>query len=211
MGIKEYTSKKLPSMQSHHVTLWQVGRLSRWVTLQVCLDTHKNHLLNKLSLFAPRHYVRQRITAHAVSLVSWMHLLINWSYINSICDMWNYFDRYEICSQKSCSLCHFKIRENSTYELNRTLAWRTDSYFSLGILGFGLFVLLGITSLPSVSNALSWREFSFVQVIHRDDCGTPPSLESCSPINVRQDPFVVFTLWNPERFHTFQFPVMLPW
>lgn len=45
-----------------------------------------------------------------------------------------------------------------------TLAWRADSYYSMGILGFGLFLLLGITSLPSVSNALSWREFSFVQV-----------------------------------------------
>ncbi|XP_076009818.1 metalloreductase STEAP4-like [Genypterus blacodes] len=70
-----------------------------------------------------RHYVRQGLTAHAVSLV----------------------------------------RENRTYEFDSTLAWRTDSYFSVGILAFGLFVLLGITSLPSVSNALSWREFSFVQ------------------------------------------------
>ncbi|KAK7886375.1 hypothetical protein WMY93_025996 [Mugilogobius chulae] len=33
----------------------------------------------------------------------------------------------------------------------------------MGILGFALFILLGITSLPSVSNALSWREFSFIQ------------------------------------------------
>ncbi len=45
-----------------------------------------------------------------------------------------------------------------------TTAWRTDTYFSMGILGFGLYILLGITSLPSVSNALSWREFSFIQV-----------------------------------------------
>lgn len=45
-----------------------------------------------------------------------------------------------------------------------TLAWRADSYYSMGILGFGLFILLGITSLPSVSNALSWKEFSFIQV-----------------------------------------------
>ncbi|TNN25943.1 Metalloreductase STEAP4 [Liparis tanakae] len=33
----------------------------------------------------------------------------------------------------------------------------------MGILGFGLYILLGITSLPSVTNALSWREFSFIQ------------------------------------------------
>lgn len=55
------------------------------------------------------------------------------------------------------------IKENKTYEFEPTIAWYTDSYLSMGILGFGLYVLLGITSLPSVSNALSWREFSFIQ------------------------------------------------
>uniref|UniRef100_A0A8C8CWW1 STEAP family member 4 n=1 Tax=Oncorhynchus tshawytscha TaxID=74940 RepID=A0A8C8CWW1_ONCTS len=53
--------------------------------------------------------------------------------------------------------------KNRTTQFDMTTAWRGDSYLSLGILGFGLYVLLGITSLPSVSNALSWREFSFIQ------------------------------------------------
>ncbi|XP_043923433.1 metalloreductase STEAP4-like isoform X2 [Protopterus annectens] len=57
-----------------------------------------------------------------------------------------------------------QVRENKTYEeLNTTLAWYSDIYMSLGILGFGLLILLGITSLPSVSNAVNWREFHFVQ------------------------------------------------
>uniref|UniRef100_UPI0037E94B4B metalloreductase STEAP4-like n=1 Tax=Semicossyphus pulcher TaxID=241346 RepID=UPI0037E94B4B len=56
-----------------------------------------------------------------------------------------------------------QIKENRTSEFSLTTAWRADSYYSMGILGFCLFVLLGITSLPSVSNALSWREFSFIQ------------------------------------------------
>ncbi|XP_078105541.1 metalloreductase STEAP4-like [Sander vitreus] len=56
-----------------------------------------------------------------------------------------------------------QIRENRTSVFDTTTAWRSDSYYSMGILGFGLFLLLGITSLPSVSNALSWREFSFIQ------------------------------------------------
>lgn len=43
-------------------------------------------------------------------------------------------------------------------------AWLSDSYVALGILGFFLFVILGITSLPSVSNTVNWREFRFVQV-----------------------------------------------
>ncbi|XP_010791945.1 metalloreductase STEAP4 [Notothenia coriiceps] len=56
-----------------------------------------------------------------------------------------------------------QIRENRTSVFDTTTAWRADSYYSMGILGFGLYVLLGISSLPSVSNALSWREFSFIQ------------------------------------------------
>ncbi|XP_056245090.1 metalloreductase STEAP3 [Seriola aureovittata] len=41
--------------------------------------------------------------------------------------------------------------------------WRSDLYLSCGILGFGVLSLLAVTSLPSVGNALSWREFTFVQ------------------------------------------------
>ncbi|XP_076187681.1 metalloreductase STEAP4 isoform X2 [Aptenodytes patagonicus] len=52
---------------------------------------------------------------------------------------------------------------NETEPLNNTNAWLSDSYLALGILGFFLFVLLGITSLPSVSNNVNWREFRFVQ------------------------------------------------
>ncbi|XP_069715674.1 metalloreductase STEAP4 isoform X1 [Phaenicophaeus curvirostris] len=53
--------------------------------------------------------------------------------------------------------------KNETQTLNTTYAWLSDSYLALGILGFFLFVLLGITSLPSVSNNVNWREFRFVQ------------------------------------------------
>ncbi|XP_077577602.1 metalloreductase STEAP4-like [Stigmatopora nigra] len=56
-----------------------------------------------------------------------------------------------------------QVKENQTAKFDTTLAWGSDAYLSIGILGFGFYVLLGITSLPSVSNALSWREFSFVQ------------------------------------------------
>uniref|UniRef100_A0A8P4K864 STEAP family member 4 n=1 Tax=Dicentrarchus labrax TaxID=13489 RepID=A0A8P4K864_DICLA len=37
------------------------------------------------------------------------------------------------------------------------------SFYVLGILGLFLYVLLGLTSLPSVGGTLSWREFSFIQ------------------------------------------------
>lgn len=50
--------------------------------------------------------------------------------------------------------------ENSWVEQQ---VWRSDLYLSCGILGFGVLALLAITSLPSVGNALNWREFTFVQ------------------------------------------------
>ncbi|XP_065587639.1 metalloreductase STEAP4 [Cyrtonyx montezumae] len=52
---------------------------------------------------------------------------------------------------------------NKTIPFDNTNGWLSDSYLALGILGFFLFVLLGITSLPSVSNNVNWREFRFVQ------------------------------------------------
>ncbi|KAM3862200.1 metalloreductase STEAP3 [Diretmus argenteus] len=50
--------------------------------------------------------------------------------------------------------------ENSWVEKQ---VWRSDLYLSCGILGLGVLALLAITSLPSVGNALNWREFTFVQ------------------------------------------------
>ncbi|XP_069543881.1 metalloreductase STEAP3 [Brachyistius frenatus] len=50
--------------------------------------------------------------------------------------------------------------ENSWVEQR---VWRSDLYLSCGILGFGVLSLLALTSLPSVGNALNWREFTFVQ------------------------------------------------
>ncbi|XP_069815573.1 metalloreductase STEAP4-like [Dendropsophus ebraccatus] len=61
---------------------------------------------------------------------------------------------------------HYVIAEakgNTTYPFSNYYAWLSDSYVALGILGLFFYVLLGITSLPSVSNAVNWREFRFVQ------------------------------------------------
>ncbi|XP_062972699.1 metalloreductase STEAP3 isoform X1 [Elgaria multicarinata webbii] len=41
--------------------------------------------------------------------------------------------------------------------------WRKEIYISFGIMALGLLSLLAITSLPSISNSLNWREFSFIQ------------------------------------------------
>ncbi|CAN9498104.1 unnamed protein product [Ophioblennius macclurei] len=41
--------------------------------------------------------------------------------------------------------------------------WRMELYLSAGIMALGLLSLLAITSLPSVSSTINWREFSFIQ------------------------------------------------
>ncbi|KAJ3581880.1 hypothetical protein NHX12_016125 [Muraenolepis orangiensis] len=42
--------------------------------------------------------------------------------------------------------------------------WRMEIYISLGILSLGLLAVLAVSSLPSVSDRLSWREFTCIQV-----------------------------------------------
>ncbi|XP_041843465.1 metalloreductase STEAP4-like [Melanotaenia boesemani] len=58
-----------------------------------------------------------------------------------------------------------EMKDNKTtpFYFDQTEAWGTDTFIALGILGFFLFVLLGLTSLPSVGGTFSWREFSFIQ------------------------------------------------
>lgn len=41
--------------------------------------------------------------------------------------------------------------------------WRVNLYLMAGVLGYAVAVLLGLTSLPSISAALSWREFRMFQ------------------------------------------------
>ncbi|XP_034083918.1 metalloreductase STEAP4-like [Gymnodraco acuticeps] len=56
-----------------------------------------------------------------------------------------------------------KNNKSIPFDFDNTEAWGQDSFYALGILGFFLYVLLGLTSLPSVGGSLSWREFNFIQ------------------------------------------------
>ncbi|XP_055203280.2 STEAP family member 1B [Gorilla gorilla gorilla] len=42
--------------------------------------------------------------------------------------------------------------------------WRMEIYVSLGIVGLAILALLAVTSIPSVSDSLTWREFHYIQV-----------------------------------------------
>uniref|UniRef100_G3SFN1 STEAP family member 1B n=1 Tax=Gorilla gorilla gorilla TaxID=9595 RepID=G3SFN1_GORGO len=43
--------------------------------------------------------------------------------------------------------------------------WRMEIYVSLGIVGLAILALLAVTSIPSVSDSLTWREFHYIQAI----------------------------------------------
>ena len=45
------------------------------------------------------------------------------------------------------------------------LPWNKKAYYTTGVLGFVLAVILGISSLPSVSSSFSWREFRAIQSV----------------------------------------------
>ncbi|XP_074157939.1 metalloreductase STEAP3 isoform X1 [Sminthopsis crassicaudata] len=56
-----------------------------------------------------------------------------------------------------------QVLANKSNIWNEEEVWRMEIYISLGILALGILSLLAITSLPSISNSLNWREFTFVQ------------------------------------------------
>lgn len=65
-----------------------------------------------------------------------------------------------------------------------TEARGTDSSCGLGILGFFVFVLLGVTFLPSVGGTLSWREFDFVQVREQIKMCSPSYVYVLAPVHL---------------------------
>ncbi|XP_033471964.1 metalloreductase STEAP3-like [Epinephelus lanceolatus] len=103
----------------------------------------------------------------------------------------NWLDRW-LTSRKQFGLCSFlcaglhaiyslclPMRKSARYKLllafkqmeeggaedlwNDEEVWRMELYLSVGIMALGLLSLLAVTSLPSVANAVNWREFSFIQ------------------------------------------------
>lgn len=68
------------------------------------------------------------------------------------------------CSALRPLCLYSQVRAGVENSWSEQMVWRSDLYLSCGILGFGVLTLLAITSLPSVGNALNWREFTFVQV-----------------------------------------------
>ncbi|KAL6084943.1 hypothetical protein STEG23_001946 [Scotinomys teguina] len=65
--------------------------------------------------------------------------------------------------------------------------WRMEIYVSLGIVGLAILALLAVTSIPSVSDSLTWREFHYIQVQYiwiYVEIFDPLGLEFCGAIVV---------------------------
>lgn len=60
-------------------------------------------------------------------------------------------------------MAYQQVHANIENAWNEEEVWRIEMYISFGIMSLGLLSLLAVTSIPSVSNALNWREFSFIQ------------------------------------------------
>ncbi|TRY88857.1 hypothetical protein DNTS_016939 [Danionella cerebrum] len=63
----------------------------------------------------------------------------------------------------SSAMCLLQVEAGAEQPWDEPAVWRSELYLSCGVLALGVLSLLAITSLPSVVNTLSWREFSFVQ------------------------------------------------
>lgn len=67
-------------------------------------------------------------------------------------------------------VCISQVNSGVEMPWDEQKVWRTDLYLSSGVLGLGILSLLAITSLPSVGNILTWREFTFIQVGNTNPC-----------------------------------------
>ncbi|XP_008820733.1 metalloreductase STEAP1 [Nannospalax galili] len=56
-----------------------------------------------------------------------------------------------------------QVQQNKTDAWIEHDVWRMEIYVSLGIIGLAILALLAVTSIPSVSDSLTWREFQYIQ------------------------------------------------
>uniref|UniRef100_A0A8C4MMA4 STEAP family member 1 n=1 Tax=Equus asinus TaxID=9793 RepID=A0A8C4MMA4_EQUAS len=75
--------------------------------------------------------------------------------------------------------------------------WRMEIYVSLGIVALAILALLAVTSLPSVSNSLTWREFHYIQASFSGAGPVAEWLSSRTPLQAAQ----CFVGSNPGRGH----------
>ncbi|KAJ3611466.1 hypothetical protein NHX12_021481 [Muraenolepis orangiensis] len=68
------------------------------------------------------------------------------------------------CVYRVLNWAYQQVQKNQEDSWVSEDVWRMEIYISLGILSLGLLAVLAVSSLPSVSDRLSWREFTCIQV-----------------------------------------------
>ncbi|KAJ3583004.1 hypothetical protein NHX12_000001 [Muraenolepis orangiensis] len=67
------------------------------------------------------------------------------------------------CVYRVLNWAYQQVQKNQEDSWVSEDVWRMEIYISLGILSLGLLAVLAVSSLPSVSDRLSWREFTCIQ------------------------------------------------
>ncbi|XP_072431980.1 cilia- and flagella-associated protein 69 isoform X3 [Chiloscyllium punctatum] len=67
------------------------------------------------------------------------------------------------------NMAYQQVHINIENSWNEEEVWRMEMYISFGIMSLGLLSLLAVTSIPSVSSSLNWREFNFIHDIRPVD------------------------------------------
>lgn len=90
-----------------------------------------------------------------------MHACISVAYVTPQTLPWVYepATNIKVLVEETNGTLHEKSMQLHNFHFN----WRGELFLTLGALATCLVVILGITSLPSVTATLSWREFTFVQ------------------------------------------------
>jgi len=106
----------------------------------------------------------------------------------------------------------------------RENGWKHECFLATGITAFALAMILGITSLPSVTNILTWKEFGFVQSKLgwlSLCCGTAHDLFNGYNMTVGWDYFLgvkcnfflhggLYALWIPVLTLALKMPLVFP-
>ncbi|XP_068102434.1 metalloreductase STEAP3 isoform X2 [Hyperolius riggenbachi] len=91
-----------------------------------------------------------------IGLVSFFFAVLHAIY--SLCLPMRRSARYEMLDN-----AYKQVKQNVSSSWVEEEVWRMEIYLSVGIMALGMLSLLAVSSLPSVGNALNWREFTFIQ------------------------------------------------
>uniref|UniRef100_A0A4W3JQF2 STEAP family member 1 n=1 Tax=Callorhinchus milii TaxID=7868 RepID=A0A4W3JQF2_CALMI len=105
----------------------------------------------------PRWLARWMLLRKPLGLLSFFYAVLHAFF--SLCYPMRRSYRYKLLNW-----AYQQVKQNKENAWIEDDVWRMEIYVSLGILGLAILSLLAVTSVPSISNSLNWREFQCIQV-----------------------------------------------